>query len=279
MRLLVLTAVLAIAGSAEAQTGGAPAKASASKATVADPQSIRIGKEVVARPFGATLVDQVRVVGTVRGRTTRYHLVRGAAAGECPARYVIVTQPTTGALQVSAPFGTCADGATLRLQAGAPSVAMPDPVSRQIVQFDWVDGRMTSPAAAVARAAADTTPGCVSPYTVSASVEAETIARFERDYPEAYRRGSLLKRTDIAPDQLREVVAGLACLSTWPSGGKVVADTATELFASKRHGARAFAELERLSRDGDAGVYQQAAARSFAAEMRYRVERRSVVRI
>ena len=49
MRLLVLTAVLAIAGSAEAQTGGAPAKASASKATVADPQSIRIGKEVVAR--------------------------------------------------------------------------------------------------------------------------------------------------------------------------------------------------------------------------------------
>ena len=48
-------------------------------------------------------------------------------------------------------------------------------------------------------------------------------------------------------------------------------ELATPLFRSERHRAAAFAELESIQRDSDVDANLKAVARSFAAEMRYRI--------
>jgi hypothetical protein len=86
---------------------------------------------------------------------------------------------------------------------------------------------------------------------------------------------SALKKAEIAPDDLRRLVTGLACFSTWPGADKIVPQAATPLFASKRYGDASFAALETVSQTPgiDAGVV--AAVRQFGAEMHYYVGRRT----
>ena len=88
---------------------------------------------------------------------------------------------------------------------------------------------------------------------------------------------SELKKVAIAPDDLRRLVTGLACFSTWPGADKMVPQAATPLFASKRYGDASFAALETVSQTPgvDAGVV--AAVRQFGAEMRYYVGRRTAL--
>lgn len=260
-----------------------PKPAGPSRATVADlgaGQSVRIGSQEVVRPFGGTLVDRIATVQSLRLSGTRYHLVRGTPGEGCAARYVVVAQSVRGALRTSAPFGTCADGARLQIRQNVVEAVMPDPVTGAPVRYRWANGSMVPDAATLAAQAAipgrPVAPACPSPLAFDPAAQARVIATFERAYPVEYRRLSTLKKTAIAPGALRAILVDLSCLWTWPGAERVIPDTAVPLFAS-RHGPAAFAELERLARHSEGGVYLQAAARSFGAEMRYRVARRTTI--
>jgi hypothetical protein len=247
-------------------------------------QALALGKTVISRPFGAQLVDRIAVVGSYRTKTGTFHLIRGEAAGACPARYLVVFAGA-GAPVTGEPFGTCAAAARGAITRSGFLVTMPATVAGgPPVRFRYESGRMhlldARPATGIASAdgavgfGARGASTCRTPTSADAGTQAAVIADFDRSYPAEYRKPSLLKRTEIEPDELRATVAGLACLSRWPGAERVVPQAAVPLFASKRYGPIAFRLIETIARDPSSDANLRAAVRAFGTEMIYRVDRR-----
>lgn len=253
--------------------------------TAGNEQALAVGKTVISRPFGAQLVDRLALVGSYPAGKATYHLVRGDAAGACPSRFVVVATGVGGAPAASEPFGTCASQARAALSRDGFVVTMPATAAGgPPVRFVWENGKMrlidAMPAASVAGDDGD--PGfaarqastCRTPTSADPGTQAAVIADFERSYPAEFRRSGALKKTDIAPDELRATVTGLACLARWPGAEAIVPEAATPLFSSKRHGPAAFQVIEVIARDPNSDTNLRAAVRAFGAEMLYRVDRR-----
>lgn len=253
--------------------------------TAGNEQALSVGKTVISRPFGAQLVDRLAIVGSYPSGRATYHLVRGDAAGPCPSRFVVVATGLGGAPAASEPFGTCAGQARAAMNRGGFVVSMPATAAGgPPVRFAWENGKMrlidAMPAATVA--GDDGEPGfaarqastCRTPTSADPGTQAAVIADFESSYPAEFRRSSSLKRVEIAPDELRATVTGLACLARWPGAEAIVPEAATPLFASKRYGPAAFRTVETIARDPNSDTNLRAAVRAFGAEMLYRVDRR-----
>ncbi len=262
-------------------SAGGAAFAADQKATVisaGSEQAIKLGKTVISRPFGAELVDRLSVVGSYTLQGARLHLIRGKAGAECPARYaVIVTRPGQEPVVTEA-FGTCSAAARPQLRRGVFTVAMPATAAGgPLVRYHYANGRMHAPAAALTRGAgmiapaAPTASPCKSANAVDPADQARALDAFEQGWPKAYRRTGSLKRVALGQSELRRVVTDLACMSSWPIGERRVPELATPLFRSERHRAAAFAALESIQRDPDTDANLKAVARSFSAEMRYRI--------
>jgi hypothetical protein len=236
---------------------------------------LRIGDTAIPRPFGATLVDRLSVVGTQRSGGTTYTLVRGDVAGTCPTQYLVVARAGDGEPRLTAPFGTCAGEARLSTRGGVVEVSMPGDVSGGAPVRFRLDGGTMRPVNADGAAAE---PAQISSCRIADDTDPDAreavIADFERSYPAEYRRDKALKRAVIAPEEMRATVIGLACLATWPGAEEVVPKAATPLFASKRHGDAAFAALDAVAQDPASDANLRASARAFGAEMAFRVERR-----
>lgn len=267
-------AVLSALGSADAQ-------GREEIVSVGSESALKVGDAVIARPFGAMLVDRLTIVGNARAGGSRYLLVRGDAGGACPARYLIVERDRSGEPVLSDPFGTCAGGARLRASGGTVEVSMPaTAVGGPSVRYRYTDGRMTlvgaAPAASVEAAGygARAASSCRNQATTDPAQQQLVIDDFTRSYPADYRKYGVLRRTAITPDELRATVTGLACLAMWPGAEKVVPRAATPLFASKRHGPAAFATLAAVAQDPLSDANLRASVRAFSAEMLYRVDKR-----
>lgn len=283
--IAMVTLAAAFTAPAAAQN---PQKASSHEIAVVtsgSEQALQVGGAVLSRPFGAQLVDRLSVVGSYRVGGRTYHLVRGDAAGDCPARYVVITREADGAPAPTEPFGTCSMGARGRVSRGAFIVTMPATAAGgPLVRFRYDQGTMrlidAMPAAAVARAggapgfAAREASSCRAPTATDPVDQAAVLADFQRSYPAEFRKISTLKHTEIAPDELRATVTGLACLARWPGAEEIVPEMATPLFASKRYGPAAFASIDTIAKDPTSDVNLRAAVRAFGAEMLYRVDRR-----
>lgn len=284
-RTFALLASPLLTGAAMLAAGAAQAKSpDIAVVSAGSEQAVRLGKTVLSRPFGALLVDHLAIVGSYKAGPATLHLVRGDAGVACPARYVVIASQPGQDPRITDPFGTCNAAARARVAGGVLTVSMPATAAGgPAVRFVYDRGAMrlidARPAAAVAAGdagpagfAAPAASSCRSAANTDAATQAAVIADFQRGYPEEYRRQSTLKRIDIAPDALRGVVTGLACLATWPGAERVVPETATPLFVSKRHGKAAFAALSAIVDDPLTDANMMAAVRSFRAEMSYRAE-------
>ena len=242
-------------------------------------QGLRIGKNNVSRPFGADLVDRLVLVGSYSVGGQRLYLVRGDTAGDCPSRYVVIVAQAKLAPTVGAPFGTCSRTAQTRLAGGTLIVSMPSTMAgtgAQLTRFAFTGGRMQqmSATAVAGTPGAFIEDGCRPASRVDAATQAATLAQFEAEFPAEYRDRKVLQEIDIDPEEMRTMVTALSCLAPWPAAEQRVPDVATPLFASKRHGPAAFAALDAVAHDANNDGNLRAVARSFAAEMSYRVDRR-----
>lgn len=262
-------------------SAGGAAEAADQKAVVVSAgseQAIKLGKTVISRPFGAELVDHLGVVGSYTVKGARLHLIRGKAGSDCPARYAVIVTRTGEEPQITQSFGTCSTAARALLRRGVFTVAMPaSPAGGPLVQFHYANGRMHAPAAALTQRpgamgpAAPSSSACKSASAMDPADQARTLDAFERDWPRAYRRTGTLKRVELGQNEMRRMVSGLACMSSWPAGERRVPELATPLFRSQRHRGAAFAALESIQRDPEADANLKAVTRSFSAEMRYRI--------
>ena len=98
------------------------------------------------------------------------------------------------------------------------------------------------------------------------------VAAFEKRFPKALRSKTGAERASLTPSVLDALVRELACLASLPGGDPFVPETATTLFASKRHGRAAFAILDRMAADAAASLARREAARAFAVQMGAYVE-------
>lgn len=283
--LSLALATLVVAPSADSQRGKTAKRSGIAVITTGSEQALQVGKTVVSRPFGAQLVDRISIVGTYRSGARTFHLVRGDASGGCPARYVVITPEADGSPAATDPFGTCSKAARGEVSRTGFSVAMPATVAGgPLVRFRYDGGamRLVNAAPSASLASDDGAVGygakaastCRTPTSADPATQSAVIADFARNYPADYRKNATLKRTEIASGELRATVTGLACLARWPGAEDVVPTAATPLFASKRHGAAAFAVLETIARDPLSDINLRAAVRAFNAEMTYRVDRR-----
>ncbi|NIJ22170.1 hypothetical protein FHS95_003885 [Sphingomonas naasensis] len=271
--MLLVPIALAIGGAAHA------ADQKATVVSAGSEQAIRLGKTVISRPFGAELVDRLSVVGSYSIKGARLHLIRGSGGAQCPARYaVIVTRPGEEP-RIGQSFGTCSTAAQPRLRRGEFSVAMPATAAGgPLVRFHYANGRMHSAAPALTQGAGTMAPAqttmaspCKSANAVTAADQARALDAFERDWPKAYRRTGTLKKVTLGPGEMRRLTADLACMASWPAGERRVPELATPLFRSKQHRDAAFAALESIQHDPATDANLKAVARSFSAEMRYRI--------
>lgn len=279
------TLLVAVASAATGASAKTEPKSRIAVVSAGSDQALALGKTVLSRPFGAQLVDRLSVVDTYRTRAGTFHLIRGDAAGECPVRYLVVFQSGGNAPVASEPFGTCAAGGRGAVTRAGFVVTMPATVAGgPPVRFGYESGRMrlldARPAAGIVSAdgragfAARQASTCRTPTSADAGTQAAVLAEFDRNYPAEYRSPKLLKHTEIAADELRATVTGLACLSRWPGAERVVPEAAVPLFASKRYGPTAFRLVETIARDAASDVNLRAAVRAFGTEMTYRVDRR-----
>ncbi len=249
--------------------------------TAGNEQGLKYGGTLLSRPFGAQLVDTIRIVGTYGSARERYYLVEGSAGANCPARYLIVTARPGQPPALSAPFGTCGIGATVRPSSGGLLITVaPGPTDRQPTRY--VFGRaglrqldIPSRSAMAATGA----PGlhCPAPHGPIATDAAATAVEFDRVLPADYRSSKGLHRAEIAPDELRAMVAELACLSSVDGSDPAVAKAAVPLFASKRYGDASFAALDQVAAMPGSDPQMRASARAFSATMRYYVLRREAL--
>lgn len=279
MRFVKLALCFA-AASVGSSLAGAP-RSELTVVTAGNEQGLKYGGTLLSRPFGAQLVDTIRIVGSYGSARERYYLVEGSAGANCPARYLIVTARPGQPPALSAPFGTCGIGATVRPSGGGLMITVaPGPTDRLPTRYAF--GRaglrqldMPSRGAMVATGA----PGlrCPAPVGPIATDAAATAAEFDRVLPTDYRSSKGLRQADIAPDELRGMVAGLACLSSVDASDSSVAEAAAPLFASKRYGAASFAALDQIASMPGSDPQMRASARAFSATMRYYVLRREAL--
>ena len=272
--IATIIAAVAYVPSGAAQTSSKK-KSSTNIAPAGDGQTIRVGKTVIARPFGAELVDRLVIAGSYNLRGRRVHLVRGDASGPCPSRFVFVSEQPGGSQTTSGSFGTCSGSARVNPSATGLVVAMPAaPAGGPTVRFVF-DGATVRALDAIAAAGnATAQPGCVPASRTDYPTQVDAVAAVERDYPQEYRKTGTLKAVSIDPEELRSLVGALACLSSWPAAENRIPELATPLFVSRRHGPAAFAALDSIAHDPASDAHLRAMARSFAAEMSYRVDRR-----
>lgn len=273
LRTMMATAVIAAA------TGGAPAVAQhAQVINAGSEQALRVGKVTISRPFGGTLVDGLAVVGAYRIGRERLWLVRGDVGPACPQRYVVVAHRSAQEIVSSTPFGTCSAAGKPAIRNGTLIVPFAGPAGAQPIRFAYRNGEVRAigePAATRADVVAQQR--CVPGAQVPAAEQASALAAFEDGFPATYGDQRRLRRMDLPAPELRHLVTGLACLAGWPVAQDVVPDRAVALFADKRLGPRAFAMLDMIAGDRATSPHLAAMARSFAAEMRYRVDRRTTI--
>lgn len=262
-------------------SAGGAAHAADQKAVVVSTgseQAIKLGKTVISRPFGAELVDRLAVIGSYPVDGARLHLIRGNGGSACPARYAVIVTRAGQEPRISQSFGTCSTAARPQLRRGVFTVVMPAVAGGPLVQYRYANGRM-QPIAAVALtqgagtigAAPPAVSACKSANALDPAGQTRALDAFERDWPRDWRRTGTLKRVTLGPGEMRRVVTDLACMASWPIGERRVPELATPLFRSQRHRAAAFAALESIQRDPDTDANLKAVARSFSAEMRYRI--------
>jgi len=275
--ILLAAATLAVtAAGARSPRASQPLRPTLAVVPQGNEPALQYGPTILPRPFGGELVDTLSIIGRYQiGRDTLF-LVRGSGGASCPSRYVVVAPSRGGTPLITSPFGTCAL-ATARVTGGRLIVAMDaDIAGGPAIRYGYIGSQMRPlDAPPPQAAAADTT--CRSYDQAGAVGQDAMLAEFDRTFPDQFRHTSELKKVAIAPGDLRRLVTGLACFSTWPGADKIVPQAATPLFASKRYGDASFAALETVSQTPgvDAGVV--AAARQFGAEMRYYVGRRSAL--
>ncbi|MEG3175327.1 hypothetical protein U1872_03735 [Sphingomonas sp. RB3P16] len=270
---LILLPVIAAAVPAGAQS----AKRATTALTVVplgSEQALQLGKAVIARPFGAQLVDRIEIVGSYAAGRTHYYLVRGDGGTECPARYLVVAAARGETPVTSSPFGTCSGGATGRLASGRLTVTLPSaPGARTLVRFGYMRGimRPLDPILVGDRNEAGPVARCGVPAADAIDPVGDGL---DRDFPDVFRRTGELRKVVITPLEMRDIVANLACLSALPGAEPRVPQAATALFASRTHGALAFTTLDTIARSAEADPGLRASVRSFGSQMRYFVGRR-----
>jgi hypothetical protein len=238
-------------------------------------QALKSGKALISRPFGAQLVDRLSIDGRYSAGKDRLYLVRGTAGTDCPARYLIVAQRPGEAPAVSAPFGTCGAGAAGRIVGGKLIVTVAAaPGSTGSIRYVYDEG-VVRPLDSASAIAATASPVPVTCRTYQPATDGTVADMVDRRLPDAYRHAGELRRTDIAPDTMRDMVADLACLATLPEGKDLVPRSATAMFASRRHGEAAYAALDQVARAPQTAPDLRAAVRSLSAQMHYYVARRS----
>ena len=231
-------------------------------------QALQYGPTILPRPFGGELVDTLSIIGRYQAGRDTLFLVRGSGGASCPSRYVVVAPSRGGTPLITSPFGTCALAAG-RVVRGQLIVAMNANVAGgPAIRYAYVGGQMRPlDAPPPQTAAADTT--CRSYDQAGPVGQDAMLAEFDRTFPDQFRHGSQLKKVAIAPDDLRRLVTGLACFSTWPGADRIVPKAATPLFASKRYGDASFAALETISQTPGVDAGGVAAVRQVGAEMCY----------
>jgi hypothetical protein len=275
-RHLILLAATAVAVTAADARPAPPLRPTLAVVPQGNEQALQYGPTILPRPFGGELVDTLSIIGRYQiGRDTLF-LVRGSGGASCPSRYVVVAPSRGGTPLVTSPFGTCAL-AVGRVARGQLVVAMNASVAGgPAIRYAYVGGQMRPLDAPPPQAsAADTS--CRSYGQAGPVGQDAMLAEFDRTFPDQFRHTSDLKKVAIAPDDLRRLVTGLACFSTWPGADKIVPQAATPLFASKRYGDASFAALETVSQTPGVEAGVVAAVRQFGAEMRYYVGRRTAL--
>jgi len=277
MRFMKLALCLAAvcAGSSVARTP----QSELTVVTAGNEQGLKYGGTLLSRPFGAQLVDTIRIVGTYGSARERFYLVEGSAGANCPARYLIVTARPGQPPALSAPFGTCGIGATVRPSGGGLMITVaPGPTDRLPIRYLF--GRaglrqLDLPSHSLTIAAGAPGLHCPAPHGTIATDFAAT--EFDRVLPVYYRSSGNLRHAEIAPDTLRAMVASLACLSSIDGEDPTVAKAAVALFASKRYGDASFAALDQVASMPGSDPQMRASARAFSATMHYFVLRREAL--
>ena len=247
-------------------------------ATAGSEQAVKVGDTVLSRPFGAALVDTLSVVGQAGAGAERYALIRGAGGSDCPARYLIVTARTGQPPQLSAPFGTCQDGASIAMVGRRVIVTVPSPEGR-VARYAYDNNSVTAivETAGVDEVQAPVVDGCADRARIATLTSSELAVELDRTLPASLRRMRDVKRAEIAPADLRRMVTGLACYASVPGSGETVPRAAESLFASKRYGEAAFAALDSVARAEETSPDLAATVRAFSADMRYFVDRREPI--
>lgn len=198
------------------------------------------------------------------------YLIDAPSGGSaCPMRYVVLVVARGRALPTPA-FGTCSSQARMQLRGGAITVTMPGfsntGPAGPATSFTLKGSRMVAagkengPTAAAKPVSYTPSFRCSEPVTQAAADA--MLAAFEKDYPAALVAPAQVEGAAIPPAVLERIVADLSCLAGQPGGDPFVPEQAAALFASPRHGAAAFAALERLASAGNQR------ARRFAVQMR-----------
>ena len=95
---------------------------------------------------------------------------------------------------------------------------------------------------------------------------------FEKQYPTALVDVNIVDEQSLTSDDMAAIVRFAACAAAQTDFEPFVADNASALFASKKHGNAAFAALEKISRNPG---FEGKAAKEFAAQMRAYAEERT----
>jgi hypothetical protein len=88
---------------------------------------------------------------------------------------------------------------------------------------------------------------------------------FEKQYPPALIDPNSVDEQTLTPDDMAAIVRFAACAAAKTDFEPFIADNASALFASKKHGNAAFAVLEKMSRTAG---FEAKAAKDFANQMR-----------
>ncbi|TRW17351.1 hypothetical protein [Glacieibacterium frigidum] len=217
---------------------------------------VLVGGQVVLTAAQAEEAARFRVGAQADIPTGQVYLIEAPSGGSaCPMRYVVVTVKA-GRGVATPPFGTCSSRAALKAQDGKVVVTMPGfsnigapgPARTFRLQGD----RMTATDETSPQPATTTAPLAYAPTfrcegLVDAAAADAMLAKFEAEYPKPLVSPALVEGQRIAPATLTRIVTDLSCLAAQIGGDPFVPEQAAALFASRRHGADAFAALDRLA--------------------------------
>lgn len=183
-------------------------------------------------------------------------------------RYVVLTIAGTRSV-ATPPFGTCSSRARLLLERGRVVVRMPGfsnvgpagPEQQFYLEADRMASTVPDPDAPT-MGNLSYAPSFECTAGASPTAADAMLAAFEADYPKALVDPATVELQQLAPATLQRIVADLGCLAGQVGGDAFIPEQAVALFASRRHGAAAFAALDVLARSGDA------AAERFLVQMR-----------